>query len=424
VIRDLGWPERIAGAGGAVWFYLGKILWPLGLCFVYPDWTVPPGHPLWWLGLGAALVLTIALWRLRQRGLKPELGAWLYFGVMLLPVLGLVDVYFMRFSLVADHYVHLALVGVVAWAAARFAQFHWPAAVAWAIGLALGLLTFQQTAIYRDNFTLFRSVLARNPQSWMAHNNLGYFLELSGQLPEAEAQYRATALLKPDSAEAHYNLGSVCSKIPGRLEEAVAEYQVALRLKPDYAAAYESLGNAWLKLPGRSEDAIAQFQAALRLQPDFAQAHFDLGSAWMNLPGRMNDAIAQLQEAVRLQPDYAQAHNNLGGALMNVPGRLDEAIAQFQAALRLQRDFAEAHYNLGSAWSSEPGHLGDAIAQFEAALRLRPEVPAIHLSLAIALLNTPGRTEEAVAQLQTVLRLQPGNETARQILAQLQSAAR
>ena len=50
-VRSL--PERIAAAGDAVWFYLGKLIWPHPLMFIYPRWKIDPGVWYEWLPLGA-----------------------------------------------------------------------------------------------------------------------------------------------------------------------------------------------------------------------------------------------------------------------------------------------------------------------------------------------------------------------------------
>src|SRR6266516_5556794 len=34
------WPERLIIAGRAIWFYLGKLVWPHPLIFIYPSWEI------------------------------------------------------------------------------------------------------------------------------------------------------------------------------------------------------------------------------------------------------------------------------------------------------------------------------------------------------------------------------------------------
>ena len=118
VYRSAGFAERLLGAGGIVWFYLYKAILPLNLAFIYPQWHIQTGNLLWWLPLLAALTVTAVLWRYRQNGSRPILLAWLFFCVSLLPVMGFADAGFMEHSLVANHYQHIALLGVIALAAA------------------------------------------------------------------------------------------------------------------------------------------------------------------------------------------------------------------------------------------------------------------------------------------------------------------
>jgi hypothetical protein len=97
---------------------------------------------------------------------------------MLVPVMGLTSVYFMKYSLVADHYQHLALIGVVALAGSAWARWNFKGAAAVAavaVG-ALACLTWRQCLNYRDAETLYRATIASDPSSWMAHNNLGRIL--------------------------------------------------------------------------------------------------------------------------------------------------------------------------------------------------------------------------------------------------------
>jgi len=369
-------------AGRVIWFYGGKLAWPANLIFMYPRWKIDPA--VWWQYLFPAgvLALTVGL-GLAARRRRGPLAGFLIFAGTLFPALGFLNAYPFRFSWVADHFQYLASLGIIVpvssglvAAAGRILPGKAGRMAIPAILLAvLCVLTWQQAGIYRDAETLYRETLARNPASWMAHNNLGIALwQTPGRLPEAIAEYEAALRIKPDYLEAHYNLGNAWSQTPGRLPEAIAEYQAALRIRPDYAEAHYNLGNALLRTPGRLTEAIAEYRAALRTKPDLAEAHNDLGSALSQIPSPLPEEIAEYQAALRIKPDLVEAHVNLGNALAQIPGRLLEAIAEYQAALRISPDLAEAHYNLGNALAQMPGRLPDAIAEWEAALRIRPDL--------------------------------------------------
>ncbi len=120
IIRSADFAQRLLGAGGVVWFYLYKALLPLNLLFIYPQWHIEPGNPLWWLPLSAVLLVTAILWQYRKTWSRPALIAWVFFCVALAPAMGFTDVFFMRYSLVADHYQHIALIPVIALLAAGF----------------------------------------------------------------------------------------------------------------------------------------------------------------------------------------------------------------------------------------------------------------------------------------------------------------
>ncbi len=114
-IRHATIAQRVAGAGVVGWFYLAKAILPINLSFVYPQIRVATSEISYWIPLAAIVIVSFALLRNRASSWSRRvLGAWAYFGVALLPVAGLVDAYFMKFSLVADHYEQLALIGVVA----------------------------------------------------------------------------------------------------------------------------------------------------------------------------------------------------------------------------------------------------------------------------------------------------------------------
>jgi len=343
--------QRFLVAGRALWFYVGKLVWPANLMFFYPRWRVDSAA--WWQYLFplAALAALAGLCLLVRKSRGPLAGALVFAGT-LFPALGFFNVYPFVYSYVADHFQYVASLGIIVPVAVAVTAGtrRWAVPAACVVLAAFGVLTWQQCGMYSDTETLFQETIERNPTCWIAHYNLGVLIAgVPGRLPEAIDHYREAARLKPDYAMAHYNLALALSQTPERLPEAIEEYRAALRANPNAAEAHNNLGLALSKTPGRLPEAIEEYQAALRIAPDSTEAHNNLGIALLNTPGRVSEAIPQFQAALRTKPESAEIHNNLGGAFSLEPGRLQEAIEEYRTALRLQPDYADARYNLEMA---------------------------------------------------------------------------
>ena len=102
------------------------------------------------------------------------------------------------------------------------------------------------------------------------------YLEL-GKSDGAIAHFTASVALKPQSAAAHYNLGTALT-VARRLDEAAAEYRQALRIDPAYANAHNNLGNVLLSQK-QYDAAIQEFTEVVRLQPESAAAAKNLAAA-------------------------------------------------------------------------------------------------------------------------------------------------
>ena len=68
-VLELGYTlaERMLIAGRALWFYAGKLVWPVELAVIYPRWEIDAGSPAGWGYVAAAAGLALALWLLRER---------------------------------------------------------------------------------------------------------------------------------------------------------------------------------------------------------------------------------------------------------------------------------------------------------------------------------------------------------------------
>jgi protein O-mannosyl-transferase len=412
--RTAGITERLLGAGSVVWFYLYKALLPVDLAFIYPQWRIASGNLLWWLPLSAALALTAVLWRYRKSWSRPLLFAWGFFCVALLPVMGFTDVGFMQYSLVADRYQHIPLIGIIALTSASWSAWHlrmreslrWlTLALAVATAGTLGFLSWRQSGLYRDDITLYYAILDKNPNCWMAHNNLGgALIELDRPL-EAIDHCRQAIKLKPDHAKAFNNLAIALVKT-GRAQEAIEQYRQAISLKPDYTDAYNNLGSALVGM-GRFQEAIDYCKQSLLIDPDSVEAHNNLGNAFQSI-GQYQQAIEYYKTAISLDQKFFRAYINLGSAL-NKTGRIPEAIENYEKAISLNPHSFEAHNNLGNSLQST-GQYQQAIEHYQTALGLNPNFAQVHVNMGNALTKT-GRLSDAIEHYRRALELAPNFTT-------------
>jgi tetratricopeptide (TPR) repeat protein len=353
-VRTAGFLSRLAAAGWSPWFYLNKILLPQDLTVIYPQWNIDASR---WISYAPGLLLvgcfTLFWWRRNTWG-RPLLFALGYFVVTLFPVLGFFDQSFYQYSLVADHWQYYSIIGVIALVVAAGVTIgrqtrQWGrylgGMVGMAVLLALGGATWKRAGVYRAPETLWRDNVAKNPNAWAAHNNLGVALRDKGELNEAFGHFTQAVRLKPDFPEAHYNLGIVLLRL-GKLPEATGHFEQALQFRPDFAEVYNNLGMIF-KGQKQYDQAIEQFQEALKYKPDLLEARTNLGIT-LSIMGRYDEAVDQFQEALRIKPDSADMHNNLG-VMLAMMGSTEQAITHFTEALRIRPDFADAAYNLRAA---------------------------------------------------------------------------
>ena len=344
---DLSLIDRCLIAGRAFWFQLSKLFWPSNLIFVYPRWQIDAG--VWWQYLFplAVLLLLGMLWSLRRWSRAPLAGVLVYL-LLLLPSLGFVNIYFFLYSFVADHWQYLATLGIITPCASgivlltRRLKREALLEAAWTLlfGGMLFALTWQQSRMYSDIETLYRTTIGRNPACWMAYCNLGDILYRANRIPEAMDLFNHALQIKPDAA--HYSLGYALAQT-GRTSEAIEEYEQALAIDPDYAEAHNNLGDA-LWLTGRTSEAMEEYKQVLRLNPNSPSAQNNLANSLVQT-GRASEAIDHYKLALRNNPNFADAHNNLAAALAQL-GRFSEAIEQVKAALRINPNDVNAQNNL------------------------------------------------------------------------------
>lgn len=374
-LAEYGIADRVVQTVYGLGFYLWKTVLPVHLSNLYEIESLSPFD--WRFGLNALTlaVITAAFWIYRQRW-PWALACWVYYCVILLPYIGVAQ---NGPQIAADRYSYLAclpwalvaggamLYGWRAWQSGRIkpAVLFLGQGMATLVLLALGVISWQQSGLWRDSETLWQHALTINEKSFFAHHFL------------------AAALLTK-----------------GRPEEAMGHFQRSLELNPNYVSARIGLANA-LADQNDLEKSVNVYRTALTLDPDASEAHYGLARV-LTKRGDADGAIQHYMRALAIEPGDPDTHNNLG-LLLAARGENEQAMAHFQAALRNDRGYAKAHYNLGRMLARE-GKLDEAIDHFHQALNLQAGVAEIHESLGRAL-ALQGKIDEATKHLEEAMRI-------------------
>lgn len=190
--------------------------------------------------------------------------------------------------------------------------------------------------------SLYRQILAVQPDHAIAHYKLGVLCARTERLKEAEFAYQEALRYAPAYPEAANNLGMLLFQ-RGRPDEAERQYRVALAERPDYYEASLNLGNL-LAASNRTLEARFFYQRAIDLRPESAVAYQRLGEL-LQKGDKLREAITVLTQATRLDPDLATAWNTLGVCALNL-SRADEAIGHFRRAVAAQPDYLVALKNI------------------------------------------------------------------------------
>ncbi|MBM4326826.1 MAG: tetratricopeptide repeat protein [Deltaproteobacteria bacterium] len=450
---DLPLSHRPFVAASAFWFYLCKILVPMNLLAVYPQWKVNTWSYLWWIPLLLSVLAVYVLIRYRGRISKHFWLGLAFLVIPFLPVIGIIRFGYFQFSYVGDHLAYLSMAGgalclalivEALWQRAARRGQNFLRASLFAYFALLTFLTWQQTGVWSDPIGLWRhnvdrcpsclgarlalantlyafglqeqagpeyeEILRKVPDHVKALNGLA-LARLSQDRPEDAIQLLKTAMSHhPEEKLLQHNQAAALQEL-GRAREAVEVLQRMIQQDPLYAPAYLTLGQAMLHRKAYA-DAEKLFRKAIAVNPDFADAHAALAQASLE-QRRLEEARELALRAIQIRANTVMAYNALGQIAL-VRERSEEALEFFGRALRFRPDAWDVHSNLGAAFMAL-GRFAEAKESFEAAIRLRPQFAEAHANLGFALINL-GNTNAAIEHLQKALDINPSLSAARDAL--------
>ncbi|HEY3760258.1 MAG TPA: tetratricopeptide repeat protein [Verrucomicrobiae bacterium] len=358
VVRTDNFWSRLAAAGWAVWFYFYKTILPINIMPIYPHWHIDPTDARSYLP-GILLVGMFATcWIFRKSWGKPVLFALGFAVLMYAPALGFLNIYFFRFSLVANHWQYFSIIGPIALASvglvwlSRFMpqdQLLRPLFCAMLL-IVLGTLTWQQAGIYRNSYTLWSTTLEKNEACFIGHNDLGFYLLEHGETTNALPHFQRAVELQPDDEASQKNLGSALLQ-EGSVSDAINQFQIALTLRTNDVGAMNNLALAFSR-EGKTSDAMVEYDKALAIQPNDAGVHHNYGMALLRL-GEVDAAMAHYQKALATQPNDPELHNDMANALSK-KGQVADAIKEWEKAIDLRTNYFAAENNLAWALATDP----------------------------------------------------------------------
>jgi tetratricopeptide (TPR) repeat protein len=402
-------PARLLVGTKAFLDYLAHMVAPIGLSPFYPY----PGQqeitllsPRYLFAVIFVVVITAGL-LVTAKKRKVWLSAWGYYGVTLVPVIGIIQV---GAQAMADRYTYLPslgpffLIGLIAawsWAKADSLKKRGPNAkllmVAMAISLLIFLscLTLKHIATWKNSIDLWSYVIEEQPRGVpFAYTNRGVAFHNKGQFDRALEDYTTAISLKPNEYLAYTNRG-ITFKEMGQLDRAIEDYNSAIALKPTLYSAYNNRGIAF-QAKGQLDRAMQDYNTAIALKPLLADAYTNRGWVFEDR-GQLDRAMQDYNTAVALNPFLSTAYNNRG-IVFKKKGQLDRAIQDYNTAITLEPASYLAYTNRGIAFK-ERGQLDRAIEDYTMVISLNPIFIMAYLDRG-DLYQKTGSTELAVRDFQ------------------------
>lgn len=328
-LNQLPMSYRFMNACHSVLFYLWKMAAPVHLAAHYPIMIEDINSTGFAVSVLLVILISTLCFLLRKK--RPYfLAAWLYFGITLGPVLGLIQV---GYQAAGDRFTYLPSLGPFMLLAALLSGLlskrpRILIALAVIVSGLLGYGTYRQVDIWRNSITLLENVLRVNPGKTMLviDNNLGAAYEEAGRLDDALAEFDRVLYLKIRVPNPYYERGKIFLE-KGRLDDAVLELRKALVLSRFNPSFHDELGLVFLKM-GMPPAALDEAKEAQRSNPKHAMTQDTLGLIYMSL-GRFDEAVTAFKEARDLEPENSSYFNHLIGAYQKV-GNYRECLALYQ----------------------------------------------------------------------------------------------
>jgi tetratricopeptide (TPR) repeat protein len=411
---EISLSQRIGNAMFSYVAYIRQLLWPAGLCVIYPLESVGPIKALASASALAAVTAVALYYAGRLRWFA--VGWFWYLGTMA-PVSGVVQA---GMQARADRYLYVPRIGlfiIAAWGLCALAEKlkaeKTAVVAAVLIVTVFSALSCLQAGRWKNSKTLYEHCLDVTDGNYIVLFNLGCHHEFAGDLDKAVEYYKKAIAINPFMPGNYIGLGRILAD-RGDAAGALALFDRALKYIPREGNIHDAIAGIHATA-GKFDLALEHFLVALKYNPGSAEINYNLADTLVRL-GRAEESLKYYSRALEINPYLAEAHNNIGYVL-NSMGKTDEAEMHLRKAVEIKPDFAHAHFTLGMILLNRRD-FGRAEMHFLKAVEITPDFFEAHNALGMALLKL-GRYDEAARHFRRAVEINPGFAEARSNLAAL-----
>ncbi len=413
--EEVPFDVRILNAFKGIIFYIEKIFLPIGLSPVYPyPNNISLANINYILAVVFFIVVSIICFNLWKKGYKLFLVAWLYYILMLFPVIGIIQI---GNQAAADRYAYLPSI-VIFFLISLLFTFIYEKIIGdisfkllkknyiflipiFIIIVTLSLLTLRQIGVWKDSLNLWTDVIKKYPDYAEAYLNRANAYVAIGNYQEAFNDISRAISLKRDYAGAYNNRGLINLNI-GKEAEALEDFTEAIRIKPDFAEAYANRAGVLLK-ENEYQKAINDFSTAIKLQP--LNSTFYSGRCEIHLlMNNLNQVVSDCSKALEIDSFNAYAFRNRGLAYLEMK-KYSDAISDFNSFLNLQPNDPVVYFSRGTAYM-EIGKMDEALDDLLQTTQINPNAIEAYLKLGV-IYGEKGKLDLAVNSFTRAISINP-----------------
>jgi len=265
--------------------------------------------------------------------------------------------------------------------------------------LAIG--TFNQSKVWKDNYTLWNYILKRTPNNITALINRGGMYHNRGYHINSMVDFNKAIQINPEYAEGYNNRGVLNSNL-GNHDLALKDFNKAIELNPFFVRALHNRGVIH-RMNNNFEMAREDFLKAIKINPKFLDARNSLGFIY-ELNGDLDQALNEYNRAIRIDPYAFFTYQYRSSIFMRKKDYL-KAVDDLNKVLELDSSNAEAYNNRGLAFLAQLKFF-EAFNDFTSALINNSELKDAYSNRAYVF-HLGGQYEQAVNDYTSAIQLDP-----------------